>query len=426
MPRVSPRPLRIAWIGGPPKETGGVPGVATDLLYGLLRRGHEIDCYFSGDEVPLPGRLAGMQRLRCEWTDTGWQANRWYSSSRMSRSVSTNLANALGTWRLRRRMLAAHRRRPYDLAYEFAMVENLALPGQLRRRIPVVIHPETHSAGELRALIAERRLALRCQPARKLLVAAAVLSFRTVVQRRRIRGASLLVGISSVFRDHMVRDYGFPAERTVVAPNPVRIERFAELEPHGSQPPTVLVLGRIAARKGVDDVVAIAKLLRDRGERIRIRVVGGVSVWSDYTPLLEDLPPENAEYAGRIYAQQVPAEVAAADVLLQASRYEPFALTVGEALAAGVPVVATTEVGAIEGVDPAVAYVTAPGDVTAMADAVVDAVRRVQSERAQVAALARSEAARLFAPDRVGALIDAALQEMIGAPGPQAAAAGAG
>ena len=57
------------------------------------------------------------------------------------------------------------------------------------------------------------------------------------------------------------------------------------------------------------------------------------------------------------------------DVLLQASKTSRSARRWAEALAAGVPVVATSEVGAIEGVDrAAAAEVARPGDIEGMAD----------------------------------------------------------
>ena len=80
------------------------------------------------------------------------------------------------------------------------------------------------------------------------------------------------------------------------------------------------MLGRIAARKGIDDVVAIAKLLLARGVDARFRVVGGTSLWSNYLKLLDDLPEENSEYVGRVESSRVPAELAGSDVLLQASK----------------------------------------------------------------------------------------------------------
>jgi glycosyltransferase involved in cell wall biosynthesis len=106
-----------------------------------------------------------------------------------------------------------------------------------------------------------------------------------------------------------VSDYGFPRERTVVVPNPVRVERFEVSARPPGKPPVVLVLGRIAVRKGIDDVVALARLLLERGSDARIRVVGAPSLFSDYTPLLEDLPEQNAEFAGSVPAEQVPAEL---------------------------------------------------------------------------------------------------------------------
>ncbi len=163
----------------------------------------------------------------------------------------------------------------------------------------------------------------------------------------------------------------------------------------------MLVLGRIAVRKGVEDVIAVAQLLRERGVRARVRVVGGPSLWSDYTKLLDELPSENAEYAGRVPPSEIPAELARCDVLLQASKYEPFALTVAEALAAGVPVVATSAVGAIEGVDRSVVTALEPGDVEGMASAITAMLERQRTEREQIRASARAEAARLFAPEVV-------------------------
>jgi glycosyltransferase involved in cell wall biosynthesis len=175
----------------------------------------------------------------------------------------------------------------------------------------------------------------------------------------------------------------------------------------------VLVLGRIAVRKGIEDVVAVARLLRERDVDACVRVVGGPSQWSDYTKLLDDLPPDTAHYAGSVPASQVPAELARADVLLQASKYEPFALTVAEALGAGVPVVATSEVGAVEGVDRRVVTEVEPGDVQGMATALVAMLDEVRSAPSETRALARAEAHRLFAPERVCEMISLALEELV-------------
>jgi glycosyltransferase involved in cell wall biosynthesis len=408
------RSLRIAWVGaGPPrKESGGVAGVARELLQGLSALGHRIDCYQPGGEREVPPELAADPNIAFIWGDSGWRWNRWYSRSNVTAFASGLFARGFASLRLRREIGRRHRREPYDVIYQLSNIEAPAVPRCMRGRVPLVIQPETHIAGELKALLAERRLSLRCQPARVFATVAAIMTVRSLVQRVGIRRASLLVCISEVFRDHLVRDYRFPPQRTVVIPNPVRLERFASLEHVGSDPPQVLVLGRIAARKGLDDVVALAHVLLRRGVRAHIRVVGGPDLKSDYTALMDDLP-ENAEYAGRVAPADIPAELARADLLLQPSKYEPFALTVAEALAAGVPVVATTEVGASEGVDPAVAARVAAGDVEAIADALVETLERSAREPEATAATARAEASRLFATDVVCAGISRALQALV-------------
>jgi glycosyltransferase involved in cell wall biosynthesis len=409
-----PKSLRIAWLGPGPGEDGGVGGVTTELLGGLATRGHRIDCFLPGRERPLPPRLTAESNITFVWGTSSWQWDRWYSRAKIAAFLSGLFARSLASFRLRREIIGRHRREPYDVVYQFSNIEALALPARVARDVPVVIHPETHIAGELRFLLAERRLVIRSESRRRLAVVATVMLLRVLVQRVRIRRARLLVCISTVFRDHLVHDYGFPVEATVVVPNPVRLERFSVRERAPEEPPTILVLGRIAVRKGVEDVVALANAMREGDVEGRIRIVGGPSLWSDYTKLLEDLPSANAEYVGPLGAAEIPGELARSDVLLQASRYEPFGLTVAEALACGVPVVATSEVGAIEGVDRSVAAEVAPGDVPGMARAIGETLARLRADPHRISSTARSEAERLFAPELVCEQISRALERLVG------------
>ncbi|MCW3019079.1 MAG: glycosyl transferase [Solirubrobacterales bacterium] len=409
-----------------------MPGVATELMLGLAELGHQIDCYLAGRERAIPDRVAKADGVTFHWGTGEWRWGRWYNRTVIGSFVSGLLTRALGSFRLRRSLARGHAIHPYDVIYQFSSIEALGMPASLRHSVPLVIHPETHIEGELRHLLAERTLALRCQPAHVFALTAGVMWLRVFVQRRRIRAARLLICISTVFRDHLVRDYRFPLRDTVVIPNPVRLARFAasDTQRAAGQPPTVLVLGRISARKGIEDVIAMAWLLHDRGVDARIRIVGGPSLWSDYSKLLADLPPESSEFVGRIAPADIPAELARADVLVQASRYEPFGLTVGEALAAGVPVVATSEVGAIEDVDRAVVTELAPGDVEGLAAAVVEMLERLTHDAPRLRAKARAEAQRRFAPDVVCRQVSDALLALsagdAGAAGGAAGGAGAG
>ncbi len=412
---MSSRSLRIAWLGAGPlqEESGGVPGVATELLDGLTRLGHRVDCFLPGSERAVPARLVAQERLTFVWGTSQWRWDGWYSRTPVAKFVSGLFARSIASLRVRREVARRHALEPYDVVYQFSSIETLSMPSSMRGQVPLAIQPETHMAGELRALIAERHLGARCQPRRELAIVIAVRLVRTLVQRRRIKRASLLVCISRVFRDHLVRDYSFPLQHTTVIPNPVRLERFADVERGLGDPPTILVLGRVAARKGVEDVIAVARVLRDRGIDARLRVVGGPDLSSDYTKLLEDLPPQNSQYIGRIAPSEVPRELAQSDILLQASKYEPFGLTVAEALAAGVPIVATDEVGAAEEIDPAVAAVVPAGDVEALVAAILATLSRLRDNAPATRRLARVEAERRYAPAVVCAEVSAALQQLV-------------
>jgi glycosyltransferase involved in cell wall biosynthesis len=418
--------LRIAWLGPTPGGSSGVRGVAAELLLGLSRRGHQIDCFFpaakdqssvliAGDEQVVfgEGNLAFGENVTFVWGTSTWQWGRWYSRGKVAAFLSGMFARAVASLRLRREIARRHRQRPYDLVYQFSNIETPGLPSSLARRVPLVIHPETHIAGELRWMWAERRLALRSQPAATVALVAVISLLRSLVQYRSIRRAALLLCISSAFRDHLVRDYRFPAARTLVVPNPLRSDRFAGLQLEPQSPPVVLAMGRISVRKGVDDVIGVSRILAERGVAARVRVLGGPSLFSDYTPLLDDLPSGTSEYAGHVSAAEVPGELARSAILLQASKYEPFGLTVAEALAAGVPVVATSEVGAIEGVDRTVVTEVEPGDVEAMADAIEAMLSELAGGGERIHSVARAEAARLFSPEVVAEQISVALERLV-------------
>lgn len=409
------RSLRIAWLGPVPNEHGGVGGVASDLLDGLASLGHRIDCFMAGNESKLPDTLEENPNITFVWASTRWEWNRWYSRTHLGAFITDLIARAWAFVRMRGEILQHHGHEPYDLIYQFSNIETVGVPKRLVRKIPLVIHPETHIAGELRWFRAERHLARQCEPRHRRLLVGCVLIIRSMIQRRCIRAAELVICISSVFRNHIVTDYGVYRTRTRVIPNPVRLSRFDGVGQSLGEPPIILVLGRISVRKGIDQIVELSHVLAERGVDAMIRIVGSHSLQSDYRQLLVRLNPANARYVGPVAAEGIPDELARADVLVQASKYEPFGLTVGEALAAGVPVVATTEVGAIEGVSNAASAVVPVGDVERLADAVEDLLTRLRLDEASTRDAARFDAERLFAPRDICETISDELQEIVGA-----------
>ena len=160
------RALRIAWLGGAPNEVGGAPGVVTELLDGLARRGHRIDCFFPGAGRNLPERLAAHDNLTFIWGTSDWRWDRWYSRTRITAFASGLLSRAIASVRLRREIVRRHALEPYDLIYQNQTIESLGVPARLTREVPLVIRPDTHMAGELQVADPRARARLALPAAR--------------------------------------------------------------------------------------------------------------------------------------------------------------------------------------------------------------------------------------------------------------------
>lgn len=397
--------MRVAWLGPAPTDEYGVEYAATQLLRGLARNGVEIDCYFTVTEGEIPDALRAEPNIRLLTHQNSWEWDRWYSRHEMAAFVTRNAARALGQIHLTRAIVASARIRPYDCLYQFSQIESFALR-RLRRHIPaLVVHPQVHAAGELRWYRKERPLGRACEPATKRALAEAVLIARSSKQRRDIQLADAIVAASSRFSEHLSNDYGVLRERFHVIPNPVDLDRFQPVRAtptNGRRRFTLLFASRMSVRKGLDLVVDLSHRLADLQDRVRIVVAGGHTLWSDYRPLLTSLNASVAEYVGWVAPRDLPALYRSADVCLQPSQYEPFALTVGEALACGVPAVVSDEVGAGERVDSRCCHVFPAGDMAAFEAVVRHVVGRLEPDRrAEIQRLARSEAERLFAPEKV-------------------------
>jgi glycosyltransferase involved in cell wall biosynthesis len=409
--------MRIAWLGPEPSLAGGVPYAATQILLGLAAAGVDVDAYIATVTAPYGSCFDDTPRLRVYAQPTGWGWGRWYSRQPLFATATSLAARVRAQQRLARVLAAEHARDPYDLIYQFSQFETPWLRGREGEFPPVVVHPEVHSAGELRWHRREHQLAVRCGGAWKTEATTALLAGRTLVQRRGARRVDGIIAPSRVFAGHLARDYGIAPERLHVVPNPIDLDRFVPTsdDAPAHQPLELLFVSRLAVRKGVEMIVALSHRLSQHGDRFRIRIVGAHSMFSDYTALLSDLHPEVARYEGVRNAGDVARLHRLADLVLQPSHYEPFALTVGEALASGSPVVASDEVGAAEDVDQGCCLQFPAGDL----DAFESAVRRMgdslrNGQRSSMRVLARQEAERLFAPATVCGRLKETFASVIG------------
>jgi glycosyltransferase involved in cell wall biosynthesis len=392
--------MRIAYIGATPLGYGGLPYVATQILRGIAGRHCEVDCYVTPDEeLPAVLRTSGIR-----FVERAPGRLAWRTSNPLVQFLTWQGARLLAQRRLVECLLEAHRAHPYDVLYQCSQIE---LPGISRQRAevpPVVMHPGVHAAGLLRRHRAEAAIARRCEPLWLRAGARAMLVARSAVQSRSIRAANVVVAPSRWFAERLSEDYGIPHGQLRVVPNPIDLERFRPAETaHARRRRAMraLFVSRLAVGKGVESVVELSNRLADLRGELEILVVGSDSMWSDYRPLLRGLHPGVARYLGAVSTPELTNLYRDSDLLLQPSHYDTFALTVGEGLASGLPVVASDAVGATEGVDRRCCAVFRAGDEDAFETSVRTMLDACRSCGTELSELARAEAERLFAPPLV-------------------------
>lgn len=387
--------------------------MGTLLLVGLLDRGVEADLYLSGSLAQLPRALRSRSGLRVVCRDSGWRWGRWYSRHSASAFLSGSPARMWAHTLLSLRLWREHRRRRYDCIFQLSQPELLLL-GVLRRWLPpVVVHPCSHAAGELRWHRRERLYARSLEPAWLRAVASAVLLARARLQRRSFRRPDLVVGPSERFLDLVAQDYGVPRQRLRLLRHPVDLQSITPgpLVRPPERRLELLYVSRISARKGVELIVGLSHRLHDLAEAVHITIVGGHTPWSDYRAALAQLDSSVATYVGVRPFGEVLTMYRSTDAVLVPSRYEPGSLVSCEALASGLPVVASDEVGPSEVVDATCLRTFRSGDLDSFEQEVRKLIPELRGQFASVSRSAREEAERWFAPDVIVRRLESLLRE---------------
>ncbi len=192
-----------------------------------------------------------------------------------------------------------------------------------------------------------------------------------------VRRADCLIALSSDEAVALRSDYGADPGRIAVIPNGVSESFFHVASTQRCRSHfVVLCVGRLARQKGIDVLLDAAGLLVGRSDRLSVRVVGPSYGEPDYEALLRDraaaaLLDGRVQFVGQVEARVLPHLLGEASVYVQPSLYESQGISVLEAMAAGLPVVAS-DLPAIReyAVHLDNAVLVRPGDADELAEAV--------------------------------------------------------
>ncbi len=200
-----------------------------------------------------------------------------------------------------------------------------------------------------------------------------VLEYPALVGRALRRGASVHT-VSDFVRQEVIDHYGLAPERVVSVPNgitpsPPGDAARGQRAVGGSQ--YLAAIGTVEPRKDLPGLVRAFGRLTSAHPELRLAIAGADGWGADALSAAIAASPQAARIVrlGRIDEQARADLLAGATAVVVASRYEGFGLTAGEAMAAGVPVVATATGGLPEVVGDAGVLVE-PGDPDALAEAI--------------------------------------------------------
>lgn len=212
-----------------------------------------------------------------------------------------------------------------------------------------------------------------------------------------------------------LKGLGVPTSRISVVPCGVDIDRFSvegPVAPRGERS-RLMTIGRLVPRKGMGIAIEALAHLVAAGHDAELVVVGGsgsgdaLTADPEYQRLhgvAESLGvADRVDFVGQLSQTEMPAMLRSADVVVCAPWYEPFGITPLEAMACGVPVVASSVGGLIDTVVEDVTGVhVPPRDPVALAAALGSLLEDPDRARAYGAA-GRERVESRYSWDRVAA-----------------------
>ena len=221
---------------------------------------------------------------------------------------------------------------------------------------------------------------------------------------RRLRLAHAVLAVSEAGRDALAPFV--PGRLVEAVDNAVDVGGFA-VAPLVGDPPHLLFVGVIGRRKGLLELIAALRQLRERGvDSWRLELVGEPTEGEEDAAAIRAAAEEAGlgdAFAGALDGAELRERLRGADVFVLPSHHEGQPMAIIEALAAGLPVVAT-RVGAVPGMvrDGVEGLLVDPADVDGLA-AALERVLVSPDLRRRLGAAARARAEERYDVSRLAA-----------------------
>lgn len=194
------------------------------------------------------------------------------------------------------------------------------------------------------------------------------------LERSSLHSKDLVFTYSERTRRSMIEDYNLPPHRVIVAPTACKIPFPSDDLALAERAPKLLFVCTNFSHKGGDLVLKAFKELRLHRQNLELVIVGAASA---------ELLPDGARHLGMVSFDTLMAEYLSASLILHPARHDAFPNVLKEALACGLPAVASDSVGIPEIVtDGETGIVLKRNDVPSIVEAVGDLLEDSERLRA--------------------------------------------
>ncbi len=265
------------------------------------------------------------------------------------------LAPMRGRWDLRPVGQLAHLVRQRGVAVIHSHTPRAAVIGHLVSHstgVPWVHHIHGHTATEVRKAWWARAVAM--------------------LENRLVRRAQCLLAVSDSAAQYL-KSQGIPENRIRVVPNGIPVPEKLPPRPAPEQPWNLGAVGLWRPRKGLEVLILALELLWDRGTPARVCVVGTFETPAYRRKIVRLINQAGLSHAVHLlgFCSDVSSQLAQMDLLVFPSLLpEGMPMVLLEALAAGVPVVASRVPGVEDVISQEVGQLVPPGEPASLARAI--------------------------------------------------------
>lgn len=183
------------------------------------------------------------------------------------------------------------------------------------------------------------------------------------LERRNLRGASAL-HVTSAFEAEGISSLGF-SSKTHIIPLCVTPSVIPERHHHDSQVLSLLFMARIDPIKGLPILLEAISLLISRNFDVTLTIAGhgSYAYLTEIRSIIKRLDiSEHVKFSGFLEGEKKLQMLADSDVFVLPSHHENFSLSTAEAMAAGLPVIVSDQVGIAHEIRDADAGIVVPND----------------------------------------------------------------